>query len=92
MPIRRDNIYLVITIGKRANSYYLRKRVPKLNANQIALKIPVEIDTDQWLDRILPLTAPLRPKPPDLPEPKNLELTIGKTDGELVRDRMAGRV
>jgi len=89
----QDIVYLVVTVGARANSYTLKKqaygwREPKLAQNQYAYKIHIKTDEKEWQERIADVTmAPVSP-----PEHLHLqvdETTIGKDTPTRVMERLS---
>lgn len=86
--LRRDTLYLVVTVLKTKNTYEIKMRKPTLGANQFAYKLNFNTETDQWFDRILD-TKPLTTNPPEVAGMPVIEdLDFGKTTSEKVMDRL----
>lgn len=89
--MRNDTIYLIVTVGKKGNSYTLRMRKPRsLSGNQYAYIFKIETDPDIWLQRFAG-TLSLKPPPvPELLKIKSQDTVITPTDAERVFNTMKG--
>jgi hypothetical protein len=88
--LRTDHIYLVVTIGKRVNSYYLRVKEPTLAPNQYAYRIMIQTDEREWMNRISQLNL-IKVTPPARPVVMDTDVLMGKDITTKTLDRMAGR-
>lgn len=90
--IRRNEYYIVVTVLKTKNSFELRMRKPKnLAPNQVAIRHSFEIETDDWLNRLLDGQV-LKGKPPRpyLANGTPGAIEYGETTSEKVIKRMTG--
>ena len=91
--MREDIVYLVVTVGARANSYTLKKQAygwkePKLAQNQYAYKIHIKTDEKEWQERIADVTmAPV--SPPEHLRLLQVKTTIGKDTPTRVMERLS---
>ena len=88
--IREDWVYLVVTVLKTKNTYRLRKFKPKLASNEFCYAFKVSIDKNEWFNRLEEVELE-KVSPPEIPQPKNMSLTIKKSTSTIVLDRLAGR-
>ena len=83
-----DTIYIVVTVGRRKNSYDLRVRQPKsLAQNQFAYKLRIPVDKNDWYDRVKEVFMG-QCVPPRLPVPDDSEVLVEKDTPQKVLDRM----
>ena len=87
--MRWDDIYVVVRVGKKSNSYRLCKRKPKLEQNEFAYKLKITLDLKDWFDRIQEMEM-AQPHPPNIPKPETIELLIEKDTPTKVMDRLRG--
>lgn len=90
--MRDDVIFLVVTVGARANSYTLKKkaynwREPKLKQNQYAYRIHIKTNEEDWKDRIADV-SPSQVKPPELAVISK-ETIVGKDTPTRVMERLS---
>lgn len=87
--MRQDWVYLVVTVLKIKNSFRLKKFKPKrLAPNEFCYSFLIEIDEDEWLNRIEEIQ--LEPiHPPEMTRPE-ISLMISKETSEIVLDKLAG--
>lgn len=88
--IRADTVYLVITVLKTKNSYELKIRKPTLAPNQVAYKIHLNLNTEEWFDRITD-TSPITIKPPKTTALLFSSPEFGQTTGQKVMNRLTGK-
>lgn len=87
MPVRFDNIYIVVKVGRRINSYRLCKRRPKLEQNEFAYDLHITLNTFDWFDRIQEVEMEM-PHPPNLPKPEVVGVLVEKDTPTKVMDRL----
>ena len=86
---RRDILYVVVTIGVRANKYRVITRKPKLHQNEFAYKLNITVNLDEWKERIKEVNM-TPPRPPEIPA-ISYELEIDKSTPDKVMDRLKGK-
>ncbi len=50
--MRRDTLFVVVTVGRKKNSYSLRMKLPKLTQNQFAYRLHISTDEEEWKKRV----------------------------------------
>ena len=88
--LRRDQLYLVVTVGIKKNTYRLTVRRPRLKANEYAYSMTVRVNEEDWLGRLKEVSLPTI-NPPEITNPELTSFKIGKTLPEEVADEMAAR-
>lgn len=90
MGVRSDWIYVIVTVGRRKNSYRIRVRPPdRLKQNEFAYKMHIEVDEDDWMDRVKEVEIPIV-QPPNLPKP-DISIIVEKETPLKVLDRLGGK-
>ena len=88
--VRRDIIYIRVTINKKRFNYDLLKRRPKsMLPNQFCVDLPFEINEDEWFNRIISIGT-IRPVPPQ-PRVTQVDTWVDKDTPDKVLDKIAGR-
>lgn len=89
MGLRKEWVYLVVTINKRSNSYRLVKKQPNsLAANEICYGFQVTIDEEEWFEQIKMIEMPPISRPQG-----NLGLVkqfVGTPEASRVMNRLKG--
>lgn len=86
---RKDDIYVVVTIGARANKYRVITRKPKLHQNEFAYKLHITVNLNEWEERIKEV-AMIPPRPPEIPDFK-VETEIALSTPVQVMNRLKGK-
>lgn len=91
--MREDIVYLVVTVGARANSYALKKqaygwREPKLAQNQYAYKLHIKTNEKEWSERITD-TIMAQVSPPEHLHLRFDETVVGKDTSTRVMERLS---
>jgi len=83
-------VYLIVTIGRKNNSYRICKFKPKhLKLNEFAWYFKISIDKDEWLDRIKEADLG-KAEPPNFPECVLESELVEKTEEHEVFERITG--
>ena len=89
---RYDDIYVVVTVGARVNSYRLLVREPRsLKQNEYCYKLTFETDMDAWKKRIEEVKLPKIIPPEVVRLREKMTSQVEKSTPEKVLDRLAGR-
>ena len=88
--IRATEVYLILTVGVRSDSFRLVARQPKsLKPNEAAYKVIIRVDTEEWKNRVIPVDLGSA-KPPKRPTLEIQAPLFGKDIPESVVDRLVG--
>ena len=85
-----DHVWVVVTVGRRNNSYKCRVFCPKsLAPNQFAYNLKIPFDREEWKSRILEVEM-AEIKPPRLPKPEIGNIVVEKDTPQKVLESLKG--
>lgn len=84
---RFDDVYVVVKVGRKKNSFRLCKKKPKLEQTEFAYKLQIKLKEEDWFDRIAEVEMAM-PKPPNLPKLEIAPIMVEKDTPTKVMDRL----
>jgi hypothetical protein len=89
--VEYDYIWIIVTVGRRKNSYDLRVREPKsLQQNQFAYRLKIPFDRNAWFDRIEEVDM-ITVDPPAFPKPDITATIVEPPTAQKVLDTLKGK-
>lgn len=85
--VRVDYVFVVVKVGKKKNSYRLCKKKPKLDQTEFAYKLRIQLNEEDWFDRIMEVEMEM-PNPPNLPKAEVAPTMVEKDTAYKVMDRL----
>lgn len=80
--------YIIATVGIRTCRFRLCTRRPKhLKPNEFAYRLKVDVNIDQWKDRVIEANLP-KVSPPKFPGATVMVDGVGQTDAERTLQRL----
>lgn len=88
--IEYDYIWIIVTVGRRKNTYDVRVREPKsLQQNQFAYHLKIPFDRDAWFDRIEEVDM-ITVDPPTFAKPELIQTRAEPDTAQKVLDALKG--